>query len=333
MNKVAERAEGTIQTGFDASGAKKPARLRRKGWNTSDIQVFLMSCIGLVFLLVFSYFPMFGIVLAFKNGDMQLNILNAILRSDWTGFSNFRSFLVDPNFLDVLINTVGLNIISLVITFPCNIIFALCICELRGRKFRNSIQTVVAFPHFISWAIFAGMVIAMMDMSTGVVNPILEVFGLSSPEDPVNLLEAQYFWAEIILCSIIKDVGWSSIIYVAAIHNIDPCLYEAAKLDGANRFQMAVKITLPMISATITVFLLLAISNLLSNSFEQFYAFQNITNLEKSEVLATYIYKMGISNRRYSYTSALGLFNSVISVILLAGSNFLSKKFTGRGIL
>ncbi|MBQ8885173.1 MAG: sugar ABC transporter permease [Clostridia bacterium] len=302
-------------------------------WTKSDVQVFLMSSVGLLFLIVFSYLPMFGIVLAFKDGDLQLNILNAILRSDWVGLDNFKAFFVDPNFYSVLWNTLGLNILMLLITFPITLIFALLMCEVRHRRYRNALQTVVAFPHFISWTIFAGMFIAMADMSTGILNPILEALGIMDAKNPSNLLEARYFWSEIIICSVIKDTGWSCIIYVAAIGNIDPCLYEAAKLDGANRVQVALKITLPMISSTITVFLLLAISRLLSNSFEQFYAFQNITNLDKSEVIATYVYKMGISNRRYSYTSALGLFNSVVAIVLLAGSNFVSKKLTGRGIL
>lgn len=292
-----------------------------------------MAGVSVVFLAIFAYLPMFGIVLAFKDGDRQTNILRAIVYSPWCGFDNFKSFLIDPNFVNVLVNTFGLNVLTLVISFPLNIIFALLINEVKHLHYRKAVQTVSIFPHFVSWVIFAGMITSMTDMTTGIINPILEAFGLSSPENPVNIGTAEYFWAEMIIATVIKDVGWSSIIYLAAIKGISPELYEAARIDGANRWQMAVRITVPMISSTITVFLLLAISRILQNSFEQFYAFQNTLNQDRSEVIATYVYKMGISQRRYSYTTALGLFNSLISIILLVSSNWLSKKMTGKGIL
>ena len=310
----------------------KSKRINRK-WNSRDITLFAMASLSVVFLAVFSYAPLFGLTLAFKEGDYQLNLLNAITKTDWAGFSNFTAFLQDPNFRDAITNTIVLNLIMLLINFPAPIIFALLINEVKHLKYKKTVQTLSNFPHFISWVIFGGMVIAMTDMTTGILNPILNALGLSSPDNPVNLQSAEYAWATVIITSLIKGVGWGSIVYIAAISGIDGNLYEAAELDGANRFQKAIYITIPSIAPTITVFALLSISNLLKNSFDQFYILQNSLNISKMEVLSTYVYKTGLSQRRYSYASALGLFNSVISIFLLIISNWISKKLTGRGVL
>ncbi len=307
-------------------------RIRFKKWVARDYVLFAMASLSVIFLAVFSYAPMFGLVLAFKDGDYKLNLLSAITQADWNGFDNFKAFLSDPNFVDAMVNTLGLNLIMLLINFPAPIIFALMINEVRKTRYKATIQTITNFPHFISWVIFGGMMIALTDMSTGIFNPIMNVLGLSSEKNPVNLQGAEYFWPTIIISSLIKGTGWGSIVYVAAIAGLDGTMYEAAELDGANRFQKMLYITLPGIAPTITVFLLLRVSDMLSSSFDQFYILQNSLNLSRSEVLTTYIYKTGLAQRRYSYASALGLFNSVISVILLLVSNFISKKTTGRGI-
>ncbi len=304
----------------------------RKKWTSRDITLLVMAGLSVVFLLIFAYAPMFGVVLAFKDGDYKLNLLGAITDAPWRGFDNFKAFLLDPNFVDAIVNTICLNLIMLVINFPAPILFALLINEVRSAHYKKTVQTITNFPHFISWVIFGGLVIALTDMSTGIFNPILNALGLSSEENPVNLQGAEYFWATIIITSLIKGVGWGSIVYIAAISGLDADMYEAAELDGANRLQKAIYITLPGIAPTITVFLLLSISGMLSNSFDQFYILQNSLNLSRSEVLTTYIYKTGLSQRRYSYASALGLFNSVVSVVLLVLSNFISKRATGRGI-
>lgn len=310
----------------------KDEKKNKKKWTGRDITLVGMASLSLLFLAVFSYAPLFGLVLAFKDGDYGLNLLKTMATAPWNGFENFAAFLLDPNFVDALVNTICLNLIMLLINFPAPILFALLINEVRNKHYKKAVQTLSNFPHFISWVIFGGMIIAMTDMTTGIFNPILEAIGLSSGENPVNLQGADYAWATIILSSLIKGVGWGSIIYTAAISSLDGEMYEAAELDGANRFQKAIYITLPGIAPTITVFLLLNISGLLGNSFDQFYILQNSLNLSKTQVLTTYVYQTGISQRRYSYASALGLFNSVISVTLLLISNFISKKTTGRGI-
>lgn len=305
---------------------------KKKKWNKNDYTLFIIACLGLAFLFVFCYIPMFGVALAFKDGNNKLNVLNALFLTDWVGFANFIEFFQDQKFFDVLANTLGLNLLRLIICFPLPILFALLLNEVKHKRFKKTVQSVSIFPHFLSWVVFGGIIIALSDMTTGVINPVLYALGIGSRDNPINLQTADYFWATIIISEIIKGVGWGSIIYLAAITNIDPSLYEVAYLDGASRFQKARFITVPMIAPTITVYLLLTISGLLNNSFEQFYILQNAANLTRSEVLATFIYKTGIIQRKYSYTAAIGLFESAISVILLLVSNKISQKLSGRGL-
>lgn len=305
---------------------------KKKKWTKNDWILLGMAGISLVFLGVFAYIPMGGVILAFKDGNNKLNVFKAITQSKFVGFENFVEFFHDQKFYDVLSNTLGLNLLRLLICFPMPIIFALLLNEVKHRKFKKVIQSISIFPHFLSWVVFGGLIVAMCDMTTGIFNPILDALGLSSEDNPVNLLTSDYFWGLIIISGLIKGVGWGSIIYLAAITGIDPTLYEAAEIDGANRFQRMTRITLPLISGTITIYLLLQISGLLNNSFEQFYMLQNAANISRSEVLATYIYKQGIIQRKYSYTSAMGLFESFCGLVLLVTSNFVSKKISGRGL-
>lgn len=305
---------------------------KKHPWKKNEIVIFLMSISGVVFLLIFAYIPMFGAVLAFKDGDRRLNIFETILNSEWVGLYNFKAFFNDYNFISILRNTLGLNILMLLINFPAPIIFALLINEVLHNKYKKIVQMIAVFPNFISWMVFGGIVLNMMDVSTGIFNPLLELLGLSSVENPVNLGEAEYYWGTIIITSLIKGTGWGSIIYIAAIAGIPTDMYEAAEIDGVNRFQKIIYITLPSIAPTITVFLLLSISGILNNSYEHLYVFQNALNLSKSEVLSTYVYKQGVVQQRYSYTTAIGLFQSVVSVILLTLSNAISKKTTGMGL-
>jgi len=305
---------------------------KRKVWHSNDWLLFGIAMLGVIFLFIFKYIPMFGIVLAFKNGDNQLNVLRAIFKSDFIGMDNFIAFFNDQKFYDVLANTLGLNLIRLVIGFPLPIIFALLLNEVKHKKFKKVIQSISIFPHFLSWVVFGGLIISLCDMTTGIFNPILEAFGLSSEENPVNLLTADYFWGLVIISGIVKGVGWGSIIYLAAITNIDPTLYEAAEIDGASRFQKMIYVTVPLISSTITIYLLLQISGLLNNSFEQFWMLRNSANISRSEVLSTYVYTTGIVERKYSYTTAINLFDSLCGFILLMASNLISKKMTGRGL-
>lgn len=316
-----------VQTARDRTSARK-----RKKWTSRDYTLFAVACCGLLFLVVFSYIPMAGILIAFKDDTQYFNLFDVIQYGEFIGFQNFIEFFNDQKFWDVVFNTLGLNMLMLLINFPAPVIFALLLNGIRHKRYKKSIQALSIFPHFISWVVFGGIVIALADMTTGIINPMLYAFGIGSPDEPINLLTAPYFWGLMIVISMIKGVGWGSVIYLAAITGISSELYEAAELDGANRFQCAIHVTLPGIAPTITVFLLLNVSNLLSNNFEQFYVLQNPANISRSEVLATYIYQMGMIDRRYSYTTAMGLFESLTGIILMLTANAISKKLTDRGL-
>lgn len=293
--------------------------------------VLFMAMLGVVFLFIFNYLPMFGVIIGFKDMDYALNINKALSASDFVGFQNFLAFLRDKDFKKIMINTLGLNILQLVFTFPVPIIFAIMLNELRSKRLQKCVQTITYFPYFISWVVFGGILIGMLSPESGVINEIL--LALNFIKEPISFASnPDYFWAIVIISSLIKGLGWGAIIYIAAIAGIDGALYDAAMIDGANRFQKAVYVTIPCIAGTIVVMLLLQVSSLLSSNFDQIYVLQNPLNLSKSEVLDTYIYKIGISQRRYSFTTAVGLFKSVISLILLTGGNLISKKLLGRGL-
>ncbi len=289
-----------------------------------------MASLGFVFLLVFNYAPMFGITLAFKKGDYVIDIKDAIFNSDSAGLENFAKFLTDPEFKDVVINTLGMNVLSLTITFPAPIIFALLINEVKNKAFKRVTQTVSYFPFFLSWIVFGGIILNMLDSQTGIVNDIL--VSLKLVEEPINFGKSEYFWGLIIVTGLIKGVGWGSIIYLAAIAGIDKSMYEAADIDGANRWSKMLFITLPSILPTITVYLILAVSGILNSGFDQIWIFRNQMNLDRSEVIDTYVYQYGILKKRHSYATAIGLVKSLVAFVLLIFSNTLSKKLTGRGI-
>ena len=255
--------------------------------------------------------------------------MDAIFNSAWCGFDNFIAFFNDPDFGNVMLNTLGLNILQLCINFPFPIMFAILLSELPWKKIKKSIQVVTYFPYFLSWITYGAIILALIN-SDGILNVILVKSGIV--DDPINFGEPQYFWATIIITSLLKGMGWGSVIYVAAIAGIDPQLYEAADMDGANRFYRIFHITIPSIAPTIILFFILSVSGILNNGFDHIYTFQNQINLSTSEVLDTFIYKYGTVNLQYSYTTAVGLFKSLVAVVLLGAGNFIAKKATGSGI-
>ena len=307
------------------------SKTRRKFFS-NNTQLFFIALMGVVFLAIFAYVPLFGLVLAFKEGDNRINVMQTIFYGKWVGFENFKAVFEDYSFKDVFINTVSLNSIMLLINFPAPIVFALFLNEIKHRHYKNAIQSITIFPTFISWMSFGGIFLALLDMNTGVLNPLLIKLGIITEDTLINFGEPQYSWALIIITSLIKGTGWGSIIYTASISGINPEIYESAEMDGAKRFRVMFQITLPAMIPTILVYFLLSIGGILGNNFEQFYVFQNIVNLPKTEVLATYSYAQGISYKRYSFATALGLIQSIISLFLLLSSDKIAKRLTGRGI-
>ncbi len=296
------------------------ARALRNQW-----QIQIMALAGVLFLVVFAYVPMFGLVLAFRNADYSVNLLRNIGSAPFVGLRFFKEFITDREFMGVLRNTVALNLLQLLINFPAPIIFAILLNEIGNLRFKKAIQTVTYFPYFLSWIVYGGIVISMLSMDTGVVNWMLVRSGIV--RQPFHFMgSVAFFWPLIVITSLLKGLGWGSIIYLAAIAGVDPQLYEAATIDGARRFARIWHITLPSISGTILVFFILSISNLLNSSFDHIWIFQNVLNIDRSEVIDTYVFKVGISQMRFSYTTAVGLMKAVIALILLGGGNALSKR-------
>ena len=289
--------------------------------------LYIMLIPVIVYLIVFKYLPMFGIIIAFKD----FNLVKGILKSDWVGLKYFEAlFFNSPAFLVALKNSLILSFMQLIWGFPAPIFLALMLNEVYKDKFKRVIQTVVYLPHFISWVVISGIVINFLSPTDGLLNYIImNVFGGSAVP---YLQKPEYFRTIIVVSSIWKEAGWGTIIYLAAISGIDTTIYEAAIIDGANRFQRIIYITLPAIMSTVVVLLILRLGSLLSNGFEQIFLLYSPLTYETADVIETFTYRLGIQSGQYSYSAAAGLFNSLIGFILIISSNILSKKFNEKSI-
>ncbi|MDN5303124.1 MAG: putative aldouronate transport system permease protein [Fusobacteriaceae bacterium] len=286
----------------------------------------LMVIPGIIWMIIFNYIPMYGIIIAFKN----YTIIDTFNSAPWVGLENFREFFMDDNFFVVMKNTLGISVLKLIIGFPLPIAFAIMLNELYNTRLKKYVQTISYLPHFFSWVVLGGIMINWLSQ-TGLMNKVLIGAGLIQ-EPIVFLAHPKYFWGISIISDIWKELGWNAIIYLAAIAGINPTLYEAAKIDGAGKLAQIWHITLPSIKGTITILFILAVSGILNTNFEQMLVLQNPLNLEASEVIDTFVYKMGLQSLRFSYATAVGLFKSVIAFILLVSANYTSKKINGKAL-
>ncbi|MEG0692077.1 MAG: ABC transporter permease subunit [Oscillospiraceae bacterium] len=307
--------------------SSKNLRLKNKLNRFSDqFQIQSMIWPGIIFLSIFCYIPMYGVIIAFK----EYNLMSTIQTAEWAGLKYFKEFLTDPALKETIRNTLAINGLGLLFSFPAPIILAVLINELHHIRFKKVAQTVSYLPHFLSWVIFGGIV---MDMLTpgSIVPSALSFLGIAS-EDLNLMAKGEYFYAIYTIITIIKSVGFGSILYVAAITGIDQELYEAATVDGCNRFQKMIYITIPCIVGTIVIMLIFQISAILNTGYEQIILLQNPLNLAFSETIDTYVYKTGIMQTRFSYATAVGVLKSGLSVILMLIANATSKKLLDRGL-
>ncbi len=278
---------------------------------------------ALIYFLVFKYYPMYGLQIAFKN----FVATQGIFGSDWTGLDHFIRFFRSYYFWDLIKNTLGINLYQLAL-FPVSIIVALSLNELRDGRFKKTAQTITYAPHFISVVVFVGMIIAFLDPMTGIVNNFLGLFGIG----PINFMtEPAWFKTIFVFSGEWQQLGWGAIIYLAALAGIDPQLHEAAKVDGASRLQRIWNINIPGILPTIIILLILNMGNMMSIGFEKILLMQNPLNLGASQVIQTYVYEIGILNGQYSYSTAVGMFNSVINFLILIFFNRLARR-TGTSL-
>ncbi|AGA57395.1 ABC-type polysaccharide transport system, permease component [Thermobacillus composti KWC4] len=287
--------------------------------------LYIMLIPGLAYLIIFKYIPLAGSVIAFQD----FNIFRGIWNSPWVGFKWFEQFFTYPQLRRLLFNTIIISFYQLIFAFPAPILLALLLNEVRKMAFKRTVQTIVYLPHFFSWTIVFGFTYMILSVQTGLLNSLIESLGF----ERINFLQkAEYFRTIIVGTGIWKETGWSAIIFLAALAGINPSLYEAAKIDGANRFRQLWHITLPGILPTIVIMLLLRIGNILDLGAEQIYMFLNELTYRTGDVLDTYTYRIGILGGQYSLTTAIGLFKSVVGFLLMVTANQLSKKITGEGL-
>ncbi|MGG1633255.1 ABC transporter permease subunit [Paenibacillus sp. FSL K6-3182] len=294
-----------------------------------QMDVQLMVWPGILLIFVFAYIPMYGVLTAFM--DYNLFTGSRIFDNPWVGFKHFEAFLTAPDIATVMRNTLMISLLKLLIGFPAPIILALMLNEVRHMVFKRVVQTITYLPYFMSWVIVGGMVMALLSTENGSVNMLLE--GVGAIDEPVNFLSLkEYFWGILVSTTVWKEIGFGSIIYLAAIAGVDPHLYEAADIDGASKFKQIYLITIPTIMPVIIIFMILAMGNLLSAGFEDILILaQNPILRPVSDVIDTYVYRVGLQNGKFSYGVAVGLFRAVISVLLLTAANYLARR-SGNGL-
>lgn len=287
--------------------------------------MYLLLIPGLAFLLLFKYTPMYGIVIAFQD----FNIFGGISGSEWVGMAQFERLLQSDEFLQVLVNTLLISLYKITILFPIPIVIALMLNEVRRMFFKRTIQTIIYLPHFLSWVIISGLFLNILSPTGGIVNEIIRSFG----GEPISFFtDNSLFRSLVVFTAGWKEIGWNAIVFIAAIAGIEQEQYEAAAIDGAGRIRQMWSISLPGILPTIVLMFILRIGSLLEAGTEQILTMYNPLVYETGDVIGTYVYRMGLGQQDYSFSTAVGLFNSAVGFLLIVIGNMLSRKFLNRSI-
>ncbi|SFE74571.1 putative aldouronate transport system permease protein [Paenibacillus catalpae] len=288
-------------------------------------QLYILLLGPVAYFLIFKYGPMYGILIAFQD----FNLFKGVTGSPWVGFDVFREVFGMSAFYKALRNTFMLNLADLLFSFPAPILLALLLNELTRARFKKWAQTILYLPHFLSWVIIGGIMLQVFATNTGIVNLLLGQLGI----DPIPFLTNKYNWLiTYLVVGVWQSAGWGTIIYLAAITGINSELYEAAAMDGAGRFRKMRSITLPGIRPTIVVLLILKIGEIVQISFDRPYVIGNVSVLDFSEVISTFVYKTGVQTANFSLATAVGLFQAIVGIILLLAANRIAKKITGNGV-
>ncbi|MCA0756436.1 ABC transporter permease subunit [Paenibacillus sp. N4] len=282
-------------------------------------ELYFLVLLPVAYLIIFKYVPMFGVQIAFKD----FNVVQGIWGSQWVGMKHFKAFFESPNFWLTIRNTLGVSFYSLLAGFPIPILLALALNEIRTGPFKKTVQMVTYAPHFISTVVMVSIVMLMLTPHVGVVDRLFAMFGA----DMTNMMGVpEYFKSIYVWSGVWQEMGYASIIYIAALASVDPALYEAARVDGASRWKKIMYIDLPSLIPVTVIMLILSLGNIMGVGFEKIYLMQNPLNLSSSEVISTYVYKVGLVGANFSFSSAVGLFNSVVNLILLLIVNFIAKR-------
>ncbi len=314
MSKPSER-----ETALPGGGGRRRRLIR------GNLDMYMLLLPGLVFLLLFKYTPMYGIVIAFQ----EFNIFGGISGSEWVGTAQFERLLHSDEFLQVLINTLLISLYKITLLFPIPIVIALMLNEVRRMFFKRTIQTIIYLPHFLSWVIISGLFLNILSPSGGIVNEVIRSFG----GEPISFFtDNGLFRSLVVFTAGWKEIGWNAIVFIAAIAGIEQEQYEAAAIDGAGRIRQMWSISLPGMLPTIVLMFILRIGSLLEAGTEQILTMYNPLVYETGDVIGTYVYRMGLGQQDYSFSTAVGLFNSAVGFLLIVIGNMLSRKFLNRSI-
>lgn len=288
-------------------------------------QLYILIAPATLYYAIFHFQPIYGVQIAFRNYKAKLGITG----SPWVGLAHFERFIEGPNFLRLLENTLSISLTNLIFGFPLPILLALTLNELRQPRYKRLVQTVSYAPHFISTVVMVSIIQIFLDYETGIINHLISLFGVG----PFNFLaKGNWFHAIYVISGIWKNMGWKSIVFLSALSSIDPSHTEAAMVDGATRLQRIWHVNLPTILPTVVIMFILSAGDVMSVGYEKAYLLQNSLNLEYSEIISTYVYKVGLINTQFSFSAAVGLFNSICNVILLLSVNWISKKVSEVGL-
>lgn len=288
--------------------------------------LYLLMVPGLLYFALFRYLPMFGLVIAFKD----YNIFKGIWASDWVGLANFEALVHSSDFWNVMKNTLVISLTKILIGFPIPILLAILLNDIKSMKFKRVTQTFLYLPHFLSWVVIGGIMLNLFSPVFGLAGEVFRTLGI----EPVNIMakKGSIFWV-VIFSDVWKEAGWSTIVFLAALTQVDESLYEAAKMDGANKFKQMLHITLPCISSIVIVMLILRIGKVMNAGFEQILVLQNPITMESIDIFDTYVYREGLGRGSYSFAAAVDTFKSVIALILVTSANKISKMFGEEGIV
>jgi len=290
----------------------------------SNWQLYILLLPAVVYVFIFNYIPMYGVQIAFR--DFRANL--GIWDSPWVGLRHFQRFIDFPNFWLIMTNTLRLGLYTLA-TFPCAVILALLLNELKNARFKKTVQMITYAPYFLSTVVVCSMIILFFNRDVGVFNNIRELLGLERVQ---YMASAQAFSHIFVWSGVWQGIGWGTIIYLAALSNVSPELIEAARIDGANRLQIIRNVNLPCIMPTVTIMMILSSGGVLAIGFEKVFLLQTPLNLSRSQVIATYVYEVGLRGSQFSYSSAIGLFSTVINLTMLIAVNIIAKRMTETSI-
>lgn len=297
-------------------------------WKYRWLHLFILPAV--VYFIIFKYIPMGGIIIAFKNYKGGAGGFAAMFSAEWVGFDHFLTFFKSSNFIRVVSNTLIISLYRLIFSFPAPIILAILLNEIHNSKFKRTVQTITYLPYFLSWVVIGGILSSLLSTDGGVINAALKIFNI----EPIGFLtDERFFRGVLVISDVWKNLGYNSIIYLAAITGINEELYEAARIDGANRFAQMRYITLPGIGEIVAVMLILTVGTILNDNFEQIYNLYSPAVYSVSDTFETFTYRVGIQNAKFSYATAIGLLKSVIALVLVLFSNRAAKKFGSEGLM